>query len=107
MKKPFIPHSFFLAIAMLLSTGCASGAYPVPGGLYSDLKGPRHAVDNPTDGKTGKACATNILFLFGTGDAGINDAMKAGGLTQVTSVDYSYRNYLFFWSEYCTIVTGK
>jgi hypothetical protein len=47
------------------------------------------------------------LGLVGVGDAGISDAMKEGGITQVTAVDFYHKNFWILWFEYCTIVTGK
>ncbi|MBI3795280.1 MAG: hypothetical protein HY280_11230 [Nitrospinae bacterium] len=99
--------SIFSAAAILFSA-CAVGPTPQPGLLYTDVKSPFHVTDVADGGKSGKACATSILYLWSTGDASIKQAMKSGGITQVTSVDYSTKWYLgFVWSEFCTEVTGK
>lgn len=81
--------------------------FPLTGFLYTEGTAPYHATEVSSGGKTGSACATSILGLVATGDASIAAAMKAGGIKEVTAVDYSKKNILGFWAEFCTIVTGK
>jgi hypothetical protein len=59
---------------------------------------------NPT--KRGDAKSTGVL-LFNTGDASIGTAMRNGGITKVHHVDYSVKNFLYFYNETLTIVYGE
>lgn len=105
MRKNILVPSLVLAAALM--GGCAMGPFPLPGIIYTEGKAPYHATDNATISKTGSACASSILGLVATGDASIEAAMKAGGISQVTAVDYSKKSILFFYGEFCTIVSGK
>ncbi|NDF14864.1 hypothetical protein EB061_06030 [bacterium] len=57
--------------------------------------------------KRGSACVENFLGLVLSGDSTISAAMKAGAITEVSSVDRYYKNYLGFYSKTCTVVTGN
>jgi TRL-like protein family len=56
--------------------------------------------------KHGKACADSILGLVARGDASVRAAKENGGITEVTSVDHSARNFLNIVGEWCTLVRG-
>jgi len=56
--------------------------------------------------KHGKACADSILGLIARGDASVRAAKQNGGITEVTSVDHSARNFLNIVGEWCTLVRG-
>jgi hypothetical protein len=56
--------------------------------------------------KEGKACADSILGLVARGDASVRAAKKNGGITEVTSVDHSARNFLNIVGQWCTLVRG-
>jgi hypothetical protein len=47
-----------------------------------------------------------ILGLFARGDASVRAAKAAGGITEVSVVDHSAKNFLNIVGEYCTIVRG-
>src|SRR5215831_644502 len=86
--------------------------YPV-GVIYSSTVAPstvdRAEVggDGKTAPKTGRACATGILGLVAFGDASLDTAKKAGGITSVHSVEYEGTGFLgFIYSNACTIVHG-
>lgn len=92
---------------VVLATGCAQGRSPVTGFLFSEVKGSESVGSNSVGTKSGSACATSILGWVATGDASTLTAAKAGGITQISNVDYHTRSILGFWAESCTIVTGK
>jgi hypothetical protein len=46
------------------------------------------------------------LFLFGWGDASIEQAMKNGGITQIKHMDYRLFNVLGIFQQFTTIVRG-
>ena len=56
--------------------------------------------------KDGKACADSILGLIAKGDASVRAAKENGGITEVTSVDHSARNFLGIVGEWCALVRG-
>lgn len=87
-------------------TGCATGLSPVGVGLITDVKGPIIATEM-TGSKQGTACATTTLGLINKGDASIEAAKKAGGITVVASADYHTKGFYPFVGETCVTVTGK
>jgi len=92
----------------LVGTGCLM---PMKGSIMSpitvDHLSPGEVVDNSVRPiKRGEAKASGILF-FATGDASIQTAMKAGGITRVHHVDYDVKNILCVYSEVITVVYGE
>lgn len=94
-----------VASASLL-TGCATGMSPVATGLITDVKGPI-AATGAKGSKTGEACAETIIGLINKGDASIQAAMKAGGITTVSTADYHTKGFYPFFGKTCVIVTGQ
>lgn len=95
-------------IALLALTslcGCASVS-PVGGFIYSDVKGPVLNSHLPKGPLRGESCATSYLGAYAVGDASIEAAAKAGGMTIVSHVDQHSTNILFFITKYCTITHG-
>ncbi len=96
----------FITILMvvLMLAGCAS--YVPLGAIYTDGKMGIQAASGPGD-KIGKACMTSILGLVATGDASINAAKAAGGITEVTNINYEVNNVLGIYGKYCLVVQGR
>jgi hypothetical protein len=100
-------------LAAMAMTGCgALGAYPM-GAIYTGATIP-HAMDRAeisgagkTGEKEGEACATGILNAAAWGDASISAAKKAGGITEVHSVELRQFNVLGLYTQGCTVVHGK
>jgi TRL-like protein family len=88
------------------SAGCQPVAAPMMGMLYLDVKGPITATGE-TGTREGQACAKTILGLVATGDASIEAAMKAGGITKISVVDHHSTSTLGIIAEFCTIVRGS
>jgi hypothetical protein len=87
-------------------SGCISVATPAVGVLFTEVRGP--IGGNGTIGpKEGKACAQSILGLIAQGDASISAAAKAGGITNVSTVEHYTRNMLGIIGDFCTIVRGS
>ncbi len=63
-------------------------------------------VTNAAGTRTGKACATNILGIYLSGDMTIEAAKRNGRITQVASVDTQIKSYVVY-AEVCTVVTGR
>jgi len=93
--------------AILLLSGCMPVASPVMGILHLDTKYGDSATDGPAPTKEGKACATTVLGLVGTGDASIEAAKANGGITTISHVDHSAKSTLGIFGEWCTIVRGN
>ncbi|HEY8098629.1 MAG TPA: TRL-like family protein, partial [Methylobacter sp.] len=73
--------------------------------LWGDIATGKAGSASPNS-KEGKACAESILGLLARGDASVRAAKENGGITEVTSVDHSARNFLNIVGEWCTIVKG-
>lgn len=93
-------------LAALLGAGGCFGSVPPAGAIYGDVSVGNLVTTNNIGKKKGEACASSILGLVTTGDAGIRAAADAGGVTQISAVDTSQMNVLFFYYKYCTIVSG-
>jgi len=61
----------------------------------------------PGTTKVGKACAESILGLIAHGDASVRAAKEAGGISEVTTIDHSARNFFGIVGEWCTLVRGN
>jgi hypothetical protein len=104
----------FVSGVLIIGTGCASvtGSYP-SGSIYTGVTAP-HGIDRSeisgtgkTGDKAGEACATGILNAAAWGDASIDAAKKAGGISDVHSVELRSFNILGIYTQGCTEVHGK
>jgi hypothetical protein len=104
----------FIGGVTFIATGCAAfgGGYP-SGSIYQGTTTP-HGVDRlemagqaKTGDKSGEACATGILNLAAFGDASVDAAKKAGGISDVHSVELRVMNILGIYTQGCTEVHGK
>jgi len=98
-----------MAVALF---GCGYG-YPF-GSLYTGASIPHGMDRTETSGagksgdKKGEACVTGILGLAAFGDASLDAAKKAGGITDVHSVEIHATDILgFVYATTCTEVHGK
>ncbi len=102
-----LPRALVPAVSAVLLTGCMMAVQsPVIGLLYTEVWGPIDAGGR-VGAKEGQSCAQTVLGLVATGDASIKAAAKAGGITQINSVDHYTRNVLGIMGEFCTIVRGS
>ena len=92
-----------LALAV---TGCANVRGPVPAAL-SFYAAPLDAGTATSADKRGEACAQNILGIAAWGDASIDAAKKAGGITRVASVEQLPTRVLGYYARFCTVVRGE
>lgn len=99
----------FGSILLTLSLGgCMIVDSPIKGVMGTEVVwGDIATGESATVTKEGKACADSILGLVARGDASVRAAMKNGGITEVTSVDHSARNFLNIVGQWCTIVRGR
>lgn len=96
-----------IALVSLSLTGCGIVISPLPAGIYSSVKWGYIATDASAANKEGTACGTSILGWVSTGDASVQAAKVAGGISTVASVDHSSKSILGLWAEFCTIVRGS
>lgn len=102
----------FFAAMLSIGTGCAFFGYP-SGSIYDGKTTPHGmtrleaAGQAKTGDKVGEACATGILMLAAWGDASLDAAKKAGGITDVHSVEFKNFNVLGIYQQGCTEVHGK
>ncbi len=85
--------------------GCATSA-PI-GGIYTDVTLPLQATSAQGGTKVGTSQCTSILAMLATGDCSIEAAKAAGGITEVTSVDWKANNILGIIGTYTTTVRGN
>ena len=91
---------------LTLVTGCTITQAPLVGAIYSNVKtGTNVGEGQLVATKTGKSCAEGVLGLA-WGDASIEAAMAAGGISRISFVDHTNFNVLFIYGKYCTIVHG-
>ncbi|MFO0671736.1 MAG: TRL-like family protein [Polyangiaceae bacterium] len=103
----------FFAAVLAIGTGCAAfGGYP-SGSVYNGTTTPHGmtkleaAGQAKTGDKVGESCATGILMLAAFGDASMDAAKKAGGITDVHSVEFKSFSVLGIYTQGCTEVHGK
>lgn len=104
-----IRKGIYLCAALCLCvglTGCMGVASPAVGVLYSEVAWDGPVTEGALGTKQGKACAQSILVLVAQGDASVEAAAKAGGITKIHQVDHTSKNILGILGEYCTIVHG-
>ncbi len=92
-------------------SGCMIVEAPIKGVLgtevvWGDIATGESGSETKGTAKEGKACAESILGLLARGDASVRAAKQNGGITEVTSVDHSARNFLNIVGEWCTLVRG-
>ncbi len=107
LTQRFAKFSAMLLVVFML-TGCAQTSSPVFGGLYTGVSGPVTAT--PASGqatKMGTGKATSILGLIATGDASINSAAQAAGITTIHHVDFRATSILGLFASYEVIVYGE
>lgn len=98
-----------LAVVLL---GCGGFGYPT-GSLYTGVQVP-HGMDRnevsgagKTGDKGGEACATGILGVAAFGDASLNAAKKAAGISEIHTVEFHGTNILGLYTQGCTEVHAK
>jgi hypothetical protein len=98
-----------MAMALAALDGCAmahGGDAMALGTVYTGYKS-SGAIGAGADTKTGEACVSSILGLVATGDASIEAAKKAGGITTIAHVDHEQFAVLGVYATSCTIVHGS
>ena len=106
MMRPSFTLPLLLIGFLTLVTGCTITQGPLLGSIYSNVKtGTNVGEGQVAATKRGKSCARGVLG-FAWGDASIEAAMAAGGISSISFVDHTYITVFFIYGEYCTIVNG-
>ncbi len=97
-------HLFLTALSL---SGCATTGFNSHTG-YALISMHSEAAETTgrIGGKSGEACSMNILGIVATGDSTVVAAAKAGGISNVGTVDFDYFNVLGIYGRVCTMVTG-
>ena len=99
-------------VMAIILIGCGGYGYPI-GSLYTGTQVPHGINRNETSGpgktgdKVGEACATGILGAAAFGDASLDAAKKAGGISEVNSVEFHGTSNLGIYTQGFTEVHGK
>lgn len=96
-------------LALVALNGCAmaqGGNAHAMGTIYSGYKSPGN-IGAAAAGKTGEACISSILGVVATGDASLEAAKKAGGITTIAHVDHEQFSVLGVYATSCTVVHGQ
>ena len=98
--------ALFGGVAFLMSS-CAMVHTPVSAGLYTDVKYPVAVTSNSGSTKVGVAEASSVLGIVATGDASVEAAAKAAGITKIHHVDAQATNILGLFAKYTIFVYGE
>ena len=91
---------------MALCVGCAT-PFPV-GVIITDMTVPYPVMGESSKmTKIGTAECISVLALVAIGDASLETAMKNGGITKVSHVDWEVRNILGVYGKYKVTVYGE
>ena len=96
-----------VGMAALVLSGCAMAATPVSGMLYTSVQAPLTATSTSGAARTGTSTCSSILGIIATGDCSISAASRAGGITDIQSVDYESTNLLGLYATFTTHVHGN
>lgn len=98
---------FVSVLVLPLVFACAHAQSPVSGFIYTGVSAPVSATSNQAGSREGRSCASSILGIIATGDASIEAARRAGGISQISAVDEETTSVLGVYASYCTIVRGR
>lgn len=96
--------------AITLCSSCAHVMTPfqaMPGVLFSEIYTPGFATAGPVGSASGMSSSESYVGLFARGDASIDAAVKQGGLTKITHVDYKAFSVLGVYARLETYVYGE
>ena len=107
MKKSFKTLAIAAASAFMLSSCAMIGSQTGSGVWYTNTTDPVTATSNTVGKKVGTSKATNILGIIVTGDSGINEAARNGGIQKISHVDVKKTCILGIFGTTETIVYGE
>jgi len=105
MKK--FKYLAILIVSSVVFSSCAFVRSPLSGFLYTSMKNPHSITSNSGASKVGTAEAMSILGLVATGDASIDAAAKAAGISKIHHVDEEATVILGIIAKYKIYVYGE
>jgi hypothetical protein len=97
----------FSSNTFCVNLGIPQGVGP-SGYFYSHYTiGYSENVKPETASKIGRSCVNRYAFFYSSGDASIEAAALAGGITEIKTKNKEAYNYFLLYSSLCTIVTGN
>jgi hypothetical protein len=96
-----------LAVGAVMLSSCAVVRSPLTGFLYTSMKNPHSVTSNAGASKVGTSEAMSILGIVATGDASIDAAAKAAGITKIHHVDEEATAILGIIAKYKIYVYGE
>jgi len=94
--KAFLRTTWLALVTMFVLSSC-------------EMTMPIAATSNPVGTKVGTASTFGFLWfppVVGVGNTGIQEAAKNGGITHISTVDFTKSYYVFYTKWTCT-VTGE
>jgi len=98
------------SLLQLFNQGCRVTAAQAHGCFLGSLKGPGQPGELARGSREGRACGWNLLALFSVGDVRVSTAMRNGGISNISSIDYYAFELVpgfYGFSRYCTVVSGE
>jgi hypothetical protein len=107
MKRKLCMLAVLAGFSLATLPGCGFVADGPFGWAYTNSKTPVTVGKAKSGSLKGKACIHSYFGLFTIGDANIESAMKAGGITEVYLVDKENLSIFGTYTRQCTVVTGE
>ena len=107
MRTCFVLVATSLVVGL---TGCMIVESPIRGVVGTEVIWGEEATGKTAPAgplKEGKACAESILGLIAHGDASVRAAKENGGISEVSTIDHSARNFFGIVGEWCTLARGN
>ncbi len=96
-----------LALLGALLAGCATGAAPVTGFMFTDVKGPMSAPGNANPSQVGMSSCYSLFGMVAVGDASINAASRNGNISNIHHVDFQTLGIMGVFTKFTTVVYGQ
>ena len=78
------------------------------GGVVSHTEKVVGQIGNAKIEKSAQSCSYSLLWLLALGDSSIQTARKKGNIQKIALVEYEiYAYFGFFYTSFCTIVSGE
>jgi len=106
MKRTVVTAAV-LAVLAMGTTGCGFVADGPFGWGYTSSKTAVSTGSSKTGSKKGTACITSYFGFTSIGDASIGEAMKNGGIKEISTVDKDNLSVFGTYTRQCTVVTGE
>lgn len=104
MKKIILGFACVLALGLASCSTVTSGSGL--GILYTGVSEGQTATGNSLGTKVGTSQSVGVLGLISIGDASINSAARAAGISKISHIDVKKTSVLGIYAQYTTVVYG-